>query len=167
MPITNGSPITGYKVYIREHNSDVYTQEEIDCLGNSESVINTRECYIYLDTLIIDPYSLILNEEIWAKVIATNFYGDSPYSEEGNNGLTKLIPDAPVNLQNDASVTDAFNIKIDWEDGISDGGMPVLDHRLYWAHIDENYQILVEGVADREYTATESFIHGDLYKFKI
>jgi hypothetical protein len=58
-------------------------------------------CFIYLDTLIVEPYSLVLNEEIWAKVIAYNVYGDSPYSEPGNDGLTKLIPDAPVNLEND------------------------------------------------------------------
>jgi hypothetical protein len=44
-----------------------------------------------------------LNEEIWAKIIATNVYGDSPYSSAGNNGLVKLIPDAPVNLINDAA----------------------------------------------------------------
>jgi hypothetical protein len=83
---------------------------------------------IYLDTLIVEPYSLVLNEEIWAKIIATNFYGDSPYSVPGNTGLTKLIPDAPVNLQNNVPITDAFNIGITWEDGLSDGGMPIIDH---------------------------------------
>lgn len=98
MPIENGSPITEYKVYIREHDSDVYTEESVDCVGDSLSVIQNRECYIYLDTLTVPPYSLELNEEVWAKVIATNFYGDSPYSEAGNNGLIKLIPDAPVEL---------------------------------------------------------------------
>jgi hypothetical protein len=71
-------------------------------------VINSRECFIWLDTLIVEPYSLVLNEEIWAKIIAINVYGDSPFSEAGNDGLTKLIPDAPVNLANDASETDAF-----------------------------------------------------------
>jgi hypothetical protein len=132
MPITNGSPITGYKIYILQHDGVTYTQETVDCDGLSESVINNRECYIYLDTLIVEPYSLVLNEEIWAKIIATNFYGDSPFSEPGNDGLTKLIPDAPVNLVNDPIVTDAFSIKFDWVDGASDGGRPVIDYRIFY-----------------------------------
>jgi hypothetical protein len=39
-----------------------------------------------------------LNEEIYAKVIASNFYGDSPISTSGNGGLIALVPDAPVSL---------------------------------------------------------------------
>ena len=100
--LTNGSPITGYKVYILQHDKVTYTQESIDCIGTDTSVIANRECLIKLDTLIVAPYSLVLNEEIWAKVIANNVYGDSPYSPAGNNGLVKLIPDAPVSLVNDA-----------------------------------------------------------------
>lgn len=61
-------------------------------------MIDSRECFIYLDTLIVEPYSLVLNEEIYAKIIATNVYGDSPFSSRGNSGLTKLDPDAPINL---------------------------------------------------------------------
>jgi hypothetical protein len=48
--------------------------------------------------LIVPPYSLVLNESIHAKIIATNYYGDSPISDSGNGGLIKLVPDAPVNL---------------------------------------------------------------------
>ena len=48
--------------------------------------------------MIVPPYSLVLNESIYAKIIATNFYGDSPFSDPGNGGLIKLVPDAPVNL---------------------------------------------------------------------
>jgi hypothetical protein len=65
-------------------------------------------------------------------IIATNVYGDSPYSEPGNNGLIKLIPDAPVNLLNDPVVTDAFSIKFTWEDGVSDGGRPIIDYRVFY-----------------------------------
>jgi hypothetical protein len=82
--------------------------------------------------LIVEPYSLVLNEEVWAKVIAENFYGDSPYSEPGNDGLTKLIPDAPVNLLNDPTQTSADSIRFTWEDGLSDGGMPVQDYKIFY-----------------------------------
>lgn len=112
--LTNGSPITGYKVYILQHDKVTYTQESIDCIGTDASVLANRECLIKLDTLIVAPYSLVLNEEIWAKVIATNVYGDSPFSAAGNVGLTKLIPDAPINLANNAAITDAAKIGLVW-----------------------------------------------------
>lgn len=32
-PIDNGSPITGYKIYIVEHDSDVFTFEGTECDG--------------------------------------------------------------------------------------------------------------------------------------
>jgi len=101
-------------VYILQHDKVTYTQESIDCIGTDASVLANRECLIKLDTLIVAPYSLVLNEEIWAKVIATNVYGDSPFSAAGNVGLTKLIPDAPINLANNAAITDAAKIGLVW-----------------------------------------------------
>jgi hypothetical protein len=80
-------------------------EESVDCDGPASA--ETKKCSILLATLIVSPYNLVLNEEIWAKVVATNFYGDSVQSVAGNNGLTKLVPDSPVNLVNDAAVTDA------------------------------------------------------------
>jgi len=43
-PINNGSPITGYKIFIVEHNSAIFTQENIECDGNSSGVISSRQC---------------------------------------------------------------------------------------------------------------------------
>ena len=80
-----------------------------------------------LDTLIVPPWSLVMNEEVWAKIIAINFYGESPFSYAGNTGLIKLIPDAPVNLVNDPSTTDDIKIRFTYEDGASDGGDAVID----------------------------------------
>ena len=65
--------------------------------------------------MIEAPYSLVKNEEIYAKVVATNFYGDSDFSEAGNGALTQLVPDAPVNLQNVPEITDATKIKFSWD----------------------------------------------------
>lgn len=97
-PVSNGSPITAYRVFIREHDGVTYTEEKVDCVGTSVDVIANRVCNIKLETLIVEPYSLQLNEEIWAKVLTSNAYGDSPISAAGNSGLIKLIPDAPLNL---------------------------------------------------------------------
>jgi hypothetical protein len=82
--------------------------------------------------LITAPYNLALNEEIYAKVVASNFYGDSLQSPAGNGGLTKLVPDSPTNLKNDGSVTSDLAIKFSWSDGASDGGMPILDYKVLY-----------------------------------
>jgi hypothetical protein len=97
-PVTNGSPLTGYKIFILEADGVTYTQESVDCDGYSADVIANNECIIMLDTLTSHPYSLILNDEVWATVQTQNFYGWSPISQPGNTGLIKLVPDAPVNL---------------------------------------------------------------------
>jgi hypothetical protein len=35
MPTTNGSPITGYKVYILQVDGATFTHESVDCDGSS------------------------------------------------------------------------------------------------------------------------------------
>ena len=63
-----------------------------------------------------------MNEEIYAKIIASNYYGDSPISDSGNGGLIELVPDAPVSLLNNPNVTNASVIGLSWLPGSSDGG---------------------------------------------
>ena len=78
------------------------------------------------------PWSLVMNEEVWAYIIAINYYGESLISPYGNTGLVKLIPDAPLNLLNDPTVTNDSRIKFVYEDGLSDGGDPVLDFTVWY-----------------------------------
>lgn len=54
-----------------------------------------------MTTLIAAPWYLAQEEQIVIKIIATNEFGDSAFSEEGAGGIIKLVPDAPVNLVND------------------------------------------------------------------
>jgi hypothetical protein len=85
-----------------------------------------------LTTLAAAPWSLELDESIWAEVVAMNDYGDSQPSPAGNGGVTKLVPDAPVNLLNDGVVTSDLSIRFTWETGALDGGVPVLDYLIYY-----------------------------------
>lgn len=85
-----------------------------------------------LDTLIVPPYSHVLDEEVWVKLIAINYYGESLISEPGNDGLVKLDPDAPVNLDNNPLVTDHTKIMFLWDEGASNGGIQVLDYFIYY-----------------------------------
>jgi len=132
-PNPNGSPLTGYKLYFNTHGSTTnFVEESVNCLGQSSAVLENRYCEVPFSTLTAAPYSLVLDEEIWVRVTANNFYGDSDPSEATNSGLVQLIPDAPVSLLNDPSVTDATQIKLTWSDGASNGGSVVLDYNVYY-----------------------------------
>lgn len=87
MPVTNGSPITGYRIYIQEHNSGAFTQESVECDGTLTTTINDRTCSILLETLKASPYNLVKDEEVYVKVIAENYYGDSPFSSATNGAI--------------------------------------------------------------------------------
>jgi len=41
---------------------------------------------------------LEFSDSIFAKVVAINYYGESLESDEGNNAIVLLVPDAPTSL---------------------------------------------------------------------
>ena len=71
------------------------------------------------------PYNIVAYDGIYAKVIATNVYGDSEQSVEGNGAIYTTIPDAPINIAEDVSLRISTAIGLTWSDGVSDGGLPV------------------------------------------
>lgn len=76
-PDFNGSPITSYSIYVREHATTTFVQESVDCDGNSADVVTNTGCIIYLSTLTAAPFNLVLNESVDVKIVSTNLYGDS------------------------------------------------------------------------------------------
>lgn len=46
------------------------------------------------------PYSLLLGNDILARIVAINAYGDSVVSSIGGGAVILLTPDAPVSLAN-------------------------------------------------------------------
>lgn len=74
---TNGSPITAYKVYVKQSGSLTYTLESTDCDGTDSTVISNKFCNINISTLLASPYNIVGGDSIDAKVVATNTYGDS------------------------------------------------------------------------------------------
>jgi hypothetical protein len=92
------------------------------------------------------------------KVSAINYYGESPYSSVGDGASIWLIPDEPVSLANDALVTDASVIGLTWSAGVSNGGTPVLDYTIYYAHVDDDYTLLESGVTTLSYSTIVSLI---------
>jgi hypothetical protein len=73
----NGTPITQYKVYLKENDSDTYTQESVDCVGTDATVISNKYCNINSSTFSVAPYNIGGGDSIWAKVIAVNLYGET------------------------------------------------------------------------------------------
>ncbi len=62
------------------------------------------------------------------KIISMNFYGDSAMSLEGSGAVIQSVPDAPISLLNDPTVTSDVVIRLLWLDGINNGGTPVIDY---------------------------------------
>jgi hypothetical protein len=85
-PDDMGSPITNYKVFIRQANH-VFTQEQVYCEERSQLILSLKACTVPLSVIRSSPYNLLLGYEIYAQVQAENFYGISGKSAEGNNAL--------------------------------------------------------------------------------
>jgi len=149
--IANGAPILSYQIYLNTHGSDTYLAAPPSCDGTDLVTISDLYCWVALSDLIVAPYSLVLDEEIYAKIEATNFYGASALSEPGNNGRIQLIPDAPINLLNDATFTDATTIAFSWEDGPSNGSAEIYDYDVYYDQGTGSWVILEEEVTFKYY----------------
>lgn len=79
-------------------------------------------------------------------IVATNLYGHSIVSNDGNGALIKLVPDAPVDLVNDLTVTSDSVVRITWSDGVSNGGSSVLDYRISYDQSTGSFIQLATGV---------------------
>lgn len=68
-PDNQGSVIIGYKVYIRA-TDQVYYEENVYCYAFSAAVVAARKCYVPLDVLTSEPYSLIKGNSVYVKIVA-------------------------------------------------------------------------------------------------
>ncbi len=63
-------------------------------------------------------------------MVATNIYGDSLESLEGNGAVIVAVPDKPINVAVDYQYRSASTLGLIWENGADPGGLPVLDYRI-------------------------------------
>lgn len=82
------------------------------------------------------PFEIEWATSVWATVLATNIYGSSGTSEPGNGATIVTVPDAPINVANDAEQTTATQIGITWDEGVFNGGKTVTDYRITY---DQGY----------------------------
>jgi hypothetical protein len=76
------------------------------------------------------PFNLEWGVEVYAKTIAVNYYGDSIASLEGNGAIILTVPDAPTDQANNAVVTSGSQIGLTWNQGVMNGGTPVIDFKI-------------------------------------
>jgi len=129
-PIVNGSPITSYRILIRESDLLTYTELRSSCDGSASGIISALRCLIPLTELSSEPFNLAFGDSVFSRIIAVNYYGESVASEGGNGAIIVTVPTPPINLIDNVSVTSAFIIGLKWDAGYSSGGSPVLDYRI-------------------------------------
>jgi len=107
LPNIRGSPITAYKITIRQSDLVTYTESLATCDGTQTTIINSRSCSVPISTLRSAPYNLAWGSSIYAKVSASNIYGSSTESASENGAVILTVPDAPVNVVNVQALTAA------------------------------------------------------------
>jgi hypothetical protein len=116
-PYNGGTPLTAFTIVIRQSDGVAFSQDVADCPGTSSIILNSAQCSIPITVLRSAPYNLAWGSSVWAKVSASNLVGDSAYSDEGNGAIILTIPDAPINLANNALVTSMSQVGISWNEG--------------------------------------------------
>jgi hypothetical protein len=145
-PVSNGSQITAYRIYVKEHGTTTFTEEIVECVGTDSTVITDRKCSIALTTLKASPYLLVKDDSVVAKIISVNVYGESELSSEGSGAVIQLVVDAPINLANDPLTTTDTTIRFTWSDGLSDGGSSVIDYSVFYDQGTSTFVELETGV---------------------
>lgn len=126
----NGSPITSYRIFIRQSQTADYFEETTDCLGATQGVIDQEYCDINISTLRGAPWNIDGGDSIWARVTSLNVYGESANSVDGNGAYFTRVPDAPINLAEDITVRTSSSTGLTWQDGPNNGGISITDYRI-------------------------------------
>jgi len=114
-PDNGGSPIIGYIVTIGQSDLLTYSTDTAHC-DMSSSVLTT--CTIPVAVLRANPFSLAWGSSVYAKVIASNVYGNSGLSAAGNGAIITTTPDAPINLAEDYTQRTKSTLGLTWNQAI-------------------------------------------------
>lgn len=121
---------------------------------------------IDISTLITLPYNVDGGDSIYAKVSASNVYGESDQSVDGNGAYYTRVPDAPVSLTEDISVRTYTTDGITWTDGTNSGGVPIIDYRINQRELGGNYLEIASGITTQSYTIPD-LVLGTTYEFTL
>ena len=77
------------------------------------------------------------------------------------------MPYAPRFLQNDLSVTSASQLQITWQDGITDGGTPVIDWLVELEEQPGLWVLLEDSITQRIFTSAFVVEEGETYNLAV
>lgn len=165
-PYNGGSAITRYTVSFLESDGVTYTPSPTECLADDATIISEAKCTVPSSHFVGSPFNLVWGSSIHAKVIASNWRGESLESGSGNGALIYRVPDSPINLANDDSITMATTIGLTWEKAVETGGTSVYDYRVTYDQGTGNYVVLETEITDTMFTAI-NLTPGMTYSFTI
>jgi hypothetical protein len=116
--------------------------------------------------MISAPYNLEYGDNIYAKLLATNIFGDSPVSNSGGGATVVVVPDAPIDLIKDTTVSSKSIIKFSWTEAAFNGGMPVIDFQIIFDQAEGLY-ITLDTTTATEYTTAFEVSPGSTYSFAV
>jgi hypothetical protein len=112
------------------------------------------------------PFSLDWGDSVYAKLSATNLYGDSEVSLEGNGAVITTTPFVPINLAEDTSKRTKSILGITWDSPVFTGGDVIIDYRISIAVQGGSFSELADGIATTSYDAI-NLDFGTTYEFKV
>lgn len=97
-----------------------------------------------------------------------NAIGISPQSAVGNGAIVAFstVPNAPKLLTRDELLTTTSRIGLNWSDGDSNGGQPVLDYRISYQNLGI-YEEIASGVIAKTYMTTMAVTGGTPYTLRV
>ena len=105
-------------------------------------------------------------DSIYAKFTATNDYGTSEFSPEGNGAQILTNPYVPINLAEDLSSKSETAIGLTWSDGVANGGSVIIDYRVSYDQAAGVFIVLQANILTQSYVAT-GLTAGETYTFRV
>jgi len=138
----------------------------IDLTYCDQSTSTVTSCTIPVTAIRAAPFSHSWGASIYAKVFATNVYGNSLVSNEGNGAIITTTPDAPINLAEDTSLRTKSTLGLTWTQAEFTGGAVIIDYRINIAQVGGSYSVLASNLVNPSYTVIE-LTSGITYQFKV
>lgn len=123
-------------------------------------------CTIPVTALRTNPYNLEWGSSVYAKIIATNSYGNSLESLEGNGAIITTTPDVPTSVIEVYADRTKSTLGLSWISPVFTGGDVIIDYRINIAEQGGAFSVLESGITGTTYTAITLTV-GTTYEFKI
>ena len=133
MPDSGALPIESYVIEVLATDGTFMTIEECD--GSDPIVIANLFCYIHLNTLSKQPFSVPQGQMFKFRVSAVNKLGQSVASNFNTEGpLSMVVPHKPPTPPSRGSSTSTSQIEVEYEmlTGDETGGSPITSLHLEW-----------------------------------